>query len=91
MPTCAPGPEVIIVDNLPASQVSYTWTGSASDDPLPYSSYELVVGAANSVGAVNSTFSNDIFTQSSGMDKFLWEWGRRGKEGEGRREGVGGS
>ena len=65
VPDCVLGPEVTLADNI--SEVSFRWVGSGSDDPLPYSSYEFFVGAANTVGAVNSTSSFDIQTPISGM------------------------
>ncbi len=44
----------------------HTLEGTGSSDPLPYTSYEFFVSAANSKGAVNSTFFGPVVTAKSG-------------------------
>jgi hypothetical protein len=61
-----------------ASQLSFTWLGADSDDPLPYSTYEFFVGAFNSMGGVNSTYSMDITTPIFSKFRYL---GRKGLKG----------
>lgn len=71
-PGCIPGPLLVAADNIPADQTTYTLVGSGSNDPLPYTSYEFIVGAANREGSVNSSFSEpDTITPPSGKIKII--------------------
>lgn len=47
-------------------QTQYTVTGSATTDPFPYSQYQFLVQAQNSVGAVNTSVSDPVLTAASG-------------------------
>ena len=60
---CIEGP-LIRVDST--DQTQYTVTGSATTDPLPYSRYQFIVQAQNSVGAVNTSFSMPVETEATG-------------------------
>lgn len=47
-------------------QTQYTVTGSVTTDLFPYSRYQFLVQAQNSVGAVNTTVSDPVLTAASG-------------------------
>lgn len=61
---CIEGPLIQVAST---DQTQYTVTGSVTADPLPYSRYQFLVQAENSVGAVNTTsLSDPVETHASG-------------------------
>ena len=56
-------PDVITSNN----QLTYTFTGSDSSDPIPYMAYQFQVEAQNSVGSVTSPYSNTVETSTAGI------------------------
>jgi hypothetical protein len=61
--TCTEGPLVLVTST---DQTQFTVTGSTVADPFPYSRYQFLVEARNSIGAVNSSFSSSVETETSG-------------------------
>ena len=60
---CIEGPLIQVAST---DQTQYTVTGSATTDPFPYSRYQFIVQAQNSIGAVNTSFSMLVETEAAG-------------------------
>lgn len=67
-PECTPSPTLTATAaTLSSDTTTYSFEGSGANDPLPYTTYEFLVGTANSEGSVNSSFSEpDTATLQSG-------------------------
>ena len=59
LPACTPGDLVKIFSG---NQTSYMLTGTDENHPLPYSRYQFLLQAENSISGVNSSFSETIET-----------------------------
>lgn len=62
-PPCIEGPLVLVHFTV---DTQLTVTGSLVLDPLPYSRYQFLIEARNSIGAINSSLSSSIETLTSG-------------------------
>lgn len=68
--TCTTGPITLVSAAIPPNQSPLSIALSSPGDLLPYTSYEFQVGVTNSVGSINSTFSEpDTVTVSSSKEK----------------------
>ena len=47
------------------AQTQFTVSGSTNTDPFPYSRYQFLVEAQNSIGAVNSSLSSAVETETT--------------------------
>ena len=63
LPPCTVGPRSLIVANF--SSFVFVFSGSGLAHPLPYTAYQFIVGAVNSVGSVESAYSTAVSTQTS--------------------------
>ena len=72
MEDCTLGSEIVVSTTIPGDQTTFTLTAApeSDDDPLPYAAYEFMVGATNSEGSVNSTYSEpDTATPPGGKER----------------------
>ena len=65
---CVEGSRTAIPDTVTSNnQLTFTFTGSDSSDPLPYTAYQFQVEAQNSVGSATSPYSDAVETFTAGI------------------------
>ena len=63
---CSLTPRTLILQGIPASILTHTWTKADSSAPVPYTAYQFQVEAENSIGDTTSSFSTAVDTFAEG-------------------------